>query len=174
MEILLRIPVLVGTVTHLPALLSAVLLGTVLHLAVPHLLVQDLLEETAELGVGGVLVVLQEIDSVELEIPVLHLIKLVTVKLGMLVVHGMLETATTTQMYVTQTMQLLVQMETVMQETVPKTETVQVETVQVETVMQELVKVVILQPIVALDGVVLHLLAQLLQTVTVKLVFQHT
>jgi hypothetical protein len=105
---------------------------------------------------------------------VVHLIKLVTVKLGMLVMHTMLETATVLQMYVTQTMQLLVQMETVMQETVLKTEIVVVETVQVETVTLELVRVVIFQLIVALDGVALHLHAQLLQTVTVKPAFQHT
>jgi hypothetical protein len=129
---------------HTPALVLIVLVTLVHHflalvflvLAFPvhHLPAQDLLEGIAELGVGGALVVLQEIDSVELEIPVQHITKLETVKLGMLVVHGMLETATTTQMYVTQTMQLPVQVETV------RVETVMQETVRVETVMQETVQ----------------------------------
>jgi hypothetical protein len=54
----LLIPVLVGIVTHLAVLPGAALGGIVLDLLVPHLLVQDLLEETAELGVGGALAVL--------------------------------------------------------------------------------------------------------------------
>jgi hypothetical protein len=139
---------------------------------VMHLLVQDLLEETAKLGVDGVLVVLQEIDSVELEIPVLHLIKLVTVKLGMLVVHGMLETATTSQMYVTQTMQLLVQMETVIQELVIQ------ETSQAILVKLGVVHHLVVLPLAALHLAVQrllvhHLLVHLLQTVIAKHVSQH-
>ena len=133
-EKLQHIPVLDLIVLVILVHHTLALVFLVLAFLVHHLLALGLLEETVQHMATGVLAVLLEIDSAEVETIVLHLIKLETVKLGMPVMPIMLVTVITILVYAMQQMQLTVQMEIAMQEIAMQ------ETVQVETVMQETVQ----------------------------------